>query len=81
MSRRVLIPVIGKLDGCGQMQRGTVIIERDAGLFTVRRRHCKTTYSLPLSTVADLVVLRVTRANIFAKRIERARLRAARRGR
>ncbi len=81
MSRRSLFAVVGKLDGCGQLQRGTVIIERDAGLFTVRRRHCKKTFTLPLSTVADLVCLRVARAEVFAKRIERARLRAARKGR
>lgn len=69
--------VVGRLDQAGRITEGTVSIDRGAGLFTVRplRRH--RTYELPLSTVADMVIARILRAEVFAKRIERAKRKKA----
>lgn len=49
-------------------QEGTVIIDRGAGLFSVRplRRH--RTYTLPLSNVAEIVCSKVIKAEVAAKR-------------
>lgn len=72
MSRAVHLRVVGKLDSAGPRIPGTVTINRSAGLFIVRplRRH--RTYELPLDVVADMVVGRITRAEAFEKRLQRA---------
>lgn len=71
--------VVGKLDSAGALIEGTVTVDRRAGLFEVRPLRRRRTYALPLSTVADMVVGRIVRAEVFAKRLERAaRKKAAR---
>lgn len=78
MTRAVHLRVVGKLDSAGPRIEGTITINRRAGLFIVRplRRH--RTYELPLDVVADMVVGRVTRAEVFKRRLERANGKAAR---
>lgn len=62
--------VSGRLD-LGRLQDGTVTIDRGAGLFSVRplRRH--RTYTLPLSTVAEIVVSRVVKAEVAERRAQK----------
>jgi hypothetical protein len=47
---------------------GTVTIDRNAGLFTVRPLRRRRTFELPLSTVADMVVARIIRAEVLERR-------------
>lgn len=70
---RVHLRVVGKLDNAGPAQGGTVVIDRNAGLFAVRPLRRRRVYELPLSTVAEMVVARIIRAEAFAKRLDRAR--------
>lgn len=81
MARRVHIRVAGHLDRGAGLHEGTMTIDRAAGLITVRKLHCRTSYTLPLDKVADMICLRVIRANIFERRLEKARQRQARRAR
>jgi hypothetical protein len=61
-----------------EFRRGaTVTIDRQAGLFSVRPYQRRKVYTLPLSTVAAIVVSKMVKAEIAAKRAERK----ARRGR
>ena len=71
--------VVGLLDMAGSATEGTVTIED--GLFTVRplRRH--KTYTLPLSTVADIVCQRMVRAELLQKQKEKAAIKKLRRKR
>jgi hypothetical protein len=71
--------VVGRLDLASRVTSGTVIIDRGAGLFSVRplRRH--RTYTLPLSTVADMVVQKIVAAEVREKRALKAARRKARR--
>lgn len=62
--------IVGRLDSAGAPQEGTVVI--DAGLFGVRPLRRRRVYELPLSTVAEIVVARVIRAEVFAKRLAKA---------
>jgi hypothetical protein len=75
VARRVILPVIGRLDSAGGVQRGTITIYRDADLVTVRPLRRKRTYTLPLSTVADYIC----RSVIYAELAEKRRLKKARR--
>jgi hypothetical protein len=52
--------VVGRL-GRARVTGGSVTITRDSGLFTVRARRARKTWTLPLSTVAELVVAKVAR--------------------
>lgn len=65
--------VVGRLDNAARVVEGTVTIDRHAGLFEVRPLRRRKSYTLPLSTVADMVVARIIRAEVFAKRLERAK--------
>jgi hypothetical protein len=70
--------VVGRL-GRAPVTPGTVTITRDSGLFTVRARRARKTWTLPLSTVAELVVARVAR--LEADELRRSRRASHRRRR
>ena len=65
--------VYGRLDKGAGAHEGSVLVDRGAGLFSVRSKRSRRVYTLPLSTVADMVVLRVVRAELFERRMEKAR--------
>lgn len=69
MSARAHFRVVGRLDSAGPLVAGKVTIDRRAGLFAVRPMRRRRTYELPLSTVAEMVVARIIRAEVFAKRL------------
>jgi len=79
VSRRVHVRIVGRLD-LARPQDGTVTIERDAGLFGVRPLRRRREYVLPLSTVAEMVVARVVKAEL-AERMAAKRRRRGGRGR
>jgi len=55
--------VVGRLDG---VQGGTLEVDRARGLVTVRPKGRRRTYSLPILTVAEMVLAKVVRAEIQA---------------
>ncbi len=59
--------VLGRLD-MGRPQEGTVTVTRDSGLFSVRPLRRRREYTLPLSAVAEMVVARVVKAEIAARK-------------
>jgi hypothetical protein len=65
--------VVGRIHMASHIDEGTVIIDRGAGLFSVRAKRRQKVHTLPLSTVAEMVVLRCTRAELFERRMEKAR--------
>lgn len=67
---KVHMRVVGCLD-VSRPQQGTVTIDRGAGLFAVRPYRRRREYVLPLSTVAEIVVARVVKAEVAARRAER----------
>lgn len=69
---KVHIKVVGALEG-SRPQQATVTIDRGAGLFAVRPFRRRREYVLPLSTVAEIVVARVAKADVAAKREGRSR--------
>jgi len=68
---RVHFPVIGRLDMASRLTRGTVTIDRGAGLFSVRPYRRRRIYTLPLSTVADIVVGRLVQAEARERQAQR----------
>ena len=50
----------------------TVLIERRIGLVHVRPLRRRRLYTLPLAAVAEMIVARVTRAELLEKRLARA---------
>jgi hypothetical protein len=72
VSRRVHVRIVGRLD-LGRPQEGTVSIDRDAGLVSVRPLRRRREYVLPLSTVAEIVVARVIKAEVAERRESRRR--------
>lgn len=75
MSAKAHFRVVGRLNNAARITSGTVTIHRGAGLFAVRPRFSRRVFELPLSTVADMVVARIIRAEVFAKRLEKAKRR------
>ena len=69
--RRARFRVVGRLDMASALVEGTVIIDRGAGLFGVRRLRSRKVYELPLSTVATMVVQRVLLAERKEKKAQR----------
>ena len=69
--------VYGMLDG-PRPQEGTVTIDRVTGIISVRPLHRRRTFDLPLSTVADLIVSKICKAEAAEKR--RRKKRRAKRG-
>lgn len=60
-------PVVAALD-MARAQDGTVTIDRTAGLFGVRPKRGRRVYTLPLATVASIVVSRVIKAEVAEQR-------------
>lgn len=71
MKRSAKFEVVGQLDRAGAAIKGTVIIDRAAGLFTVRPHRKRKTYTLSLGTVATWVCRAVTIAELKARRAEK----------
>ena len=79
MARRIRIKgVVAKFDGAGGLRTGTVTIDRDALIFSVRPLHRRHPYELPLATVVDMVCDRMVKATLAQKRAAKL---AARKGR
>ena len=55
------------------IQAGTVEVDRDANLISVRPKGRRRTYTLPLSTVAEIICWRVIRAELLEKKREKAK--------
>ncbi len=70
--------VIGSFDGVAE---ATVTMDRARGLFTVRPLRRRRSFELPLSTVAEMVMWRVVKAEVFKKRMDKAKERKERRRR
>jgi hypothetical protein len=66
--------VVARLRAGGPCE-GTVLVERAAGLFHVRPKRSRKLYTLPLATVAEMVVW----AHVKAEKREKVRAKAARR--
>lgn len=68
--------VTGALDGTGALQKGTVFIDRETGMVTVRPHRKHTTYTMPLSVVATMICAAELRSRVrdelLAKKAERA---------
>lgn len=79
MARQSRYSVVGRLDMASRMTRGTVTINREAGLFTVRPLRRRKLYELPLSDVATMVCQRIVKAEIFQKRLAKAAKKSGRR--
>lgn len=56
--------VIGQFGFRPRITRGTVTIDRDSGIFTVRPHKSRRTYSVALSLVAEIISERVAKAEI-----------------
>lgn len=59
-------------------QAATVTVDRAAGLFSVRPLRRRRAYTLPLATVAEIVVARIVKAEVAAARADRRARRKAR---
>jgi hypothetical protein len=70
--------IFAKLDRV-TLQQAEVTLDRAAGLFTVRGLRRRHKWELPTSTVAQMVVERVIRADLAEKRREKEVARKARR--
>ncbi len=62
---------IGQFDQM-YMQQGTVEIDRNANLISVRPKGRRRTYTLPLSSVAEIIVWKVIKAEMVQKKREKA---------
>lgn len=60
--------VSGRLDMASRPSYGTVMIDRGAGLFSVRPLRRWRVYTLPLSTVAEMVVRSIIAAEVRERR-------------
>lgn len=65
--------VVGQLDGAGGPIAGTVEIDREAGLFTVRPLRRRKTYVLPLGAVATMVCQAIVRREVAEKRAAKSK--------
>lgn len=66
--------VVGRLDG-SRIAEGTVSIDRNLGLLSVRPLRRRREYVLPLAAVAEIVCTKVIKAEIAAARHEKAQAR------
>lgn len=60
------------------VQQGTVEIDRNANIISVRPKGRRRTYTLPLSTVAEIIVWKVIKAELLQKKREKAKRRKKR---
>ena len=67
-ARSARFRVHGRFDHAGAAQAATVTIDRRTGLFSVRPLHRRHEYTLPLSTVAEIVVARLIKADLVLDR-------------
>jgi hypothetical protein len=65
--------VEGSFDKAGGSQVATVEIDRARGLFSVRPLRSRRVYTLPLSTVAEIVCHRVIITDMPAKKVRSVR--------
>lgn len=80
MTRPARARVVARFDRSVPCE-GTVTMDRAAGLLTVRPLRSRRTFELPLSVVADMVVLRVVRFELAEAKKAKAALKKARGGR
>lgn len=62
---------IGQFDQ-SYMQHGTVEVDRDHNLISVRPKGRRRTYTLPLSAVAEIICWKVIRAELAEKKRQKA---------
>lgn len=62
------------------IQAGTIEIDRSADLVSVRPKGRRRTYTLPLSTVAEIICWRVIKAELIEKKREKAKNKKKRKG-
>lgn len=60
--------VSGRLDMASRPSYGTVLIDRSAGLFSVRPLRRRRIYTLPLGTVAEMVCRSIIAVEVREKR-------------
>lgn len=77
MARVAKFKVYANLD-LGRPGPGTVTVYREAGTFAVRPKGRRREYSLPLATVASMVVSKVVKAEVAEQRRDRKARRRAR---
>ena len=63
---------IGQFDQ-SYVQNATIEIDRDVNLISVRPKGRRRTYTLPLSTVAEIICWRVIKAELLEKKREKAK--------
>lgn len=63
--------VVGRFVLASRVQEATVVIDRDAGLFSVRPLRSRKLYTLPLATVAEITVQRIIKAESAERRRSR----------
>lgn len=78
MGRRSRFRIFERLDLASQAQQGTVTIDRQQGLFSVRPLRRRRIYALPLAFVARMVCRHVIQLELAEKRA--ARRKAGRHG-
>lgn len=64
---RARFHITGKLDR-SVTQSGVVTINRETGLFSVRPSRRRRLYEAPLSAVAEMVVARIIKAEVAARK-------------
>ncbi len=57
----VKVKVVGRIDG---VQGGTVTIDRDRGLISVRPKGRHREYKLPLAFVAEIIIAKVVKQEV-----------------
>jgi hypothetical protein len=73
LARQAHFSVFGTFDKASRPSKGKMTIDRGAGLVMVRRNRARRTYSLPIDMVANWVVQRVIKGEVFKKRMERSK--------
>lgn len=71
--------VLGQLDGAGGLMPGTVEIDREAGLFSVRPHGRRKKYTLPLGAVATMVCQIIVRQELAERRAAKGKGKAKKR--
>ena len=79
MSRVARFRVVGTFDMASAAQVATVEVDRDVATFSVRPLRRKRKYSLPLATVAAMVVRLIVQAELREKRAAKLARRKGRR--
>jgi len=64
--------VLGKLDR-SYLQGGTVTIDRASGVLTIKPLRRRRVYSLPLNTVAEIIVSKIIKSEVAACKVAKRR--------